>query len=81
MDYSAKSVAELKQICINNNIKGISGKSKTILIKMIEEYNEKNTNIETPENTTLQSFISMTELLNFDSSTDFGEYLSTINIY
>lgn len=45
MDYSAKSVAELKTICKDHKIKGISGKNKKQLIDMI---NGTNTSRESP---------------------------------
>ena len=35
-DYKSKSVAELKELCKQQNIKGISGKSKADLIKLLE---------------------------------------------
>ena len=74
MDYTVKNIVELKQICTKNKIKGISGKKKAELMQMIIDNDKKNTNIETPEilssishtteNTTLPSYISITELLN-----------------
>jgi len=36
MDYTKKTVAELKALCIERKIKGISGKRKTDLIAMLE---------------------------------------------
>lgn len=37
IDYTKKTVHELKALCKNLNIKGISGKSKTYIIDMIQE--------------------------------------------
>ena len=72
MDYTVKNIVELKQICTKNKIKGISGKKKAELMQMIIDNDKKNTNIETPEilssishtteNTTLPSYVSITEL-------------------
>ena len=36
MDYTKKSIPELKALCKERKIKGISGKSKTDLIAMLE---------------------------------------------
>ena len=36
MDYSKKTVPELKALCKERNIKGISGKNKSDLITMLE---------------------------------------------
>ena len=36
MDYNSKTIPELKEICKQKKIKGISGKSKSDLIKLLE---------------------------------------------
>lgn len=37
MNIKSKSIAELREICKNQNIKGFSGKSKYDLIKLLED--------------------------------------------
>jgi len=37
MDYSNKTIAQLKELCKERNIKGISGKKKQQLVEMLEE--------------------------------------------
>ena len=75
MDFSAKSIQELKEICRHQKIKGISGKSKANLIKMIEEHNNNSTVISSssviiledtiiPSISILPTTISISELLN-----------------
>ena len=69
MDYCLKTIGELKQICIQNNIKGISGKKKACLIKIIEENNVKLANTtqptaETIDDNILPSYLSIQNLLN-----------------
>ena len=39
MDFSKKTIQELKEICKHQKIKGLSNKSKENLIKMIEHHN------------------------------------------
>ncbi len=36
MEYNKKTISELKELCKQNNIKGITGKSKADLIKLLE---------------------------------------------
>ena len=47
MDYSAKSIKELKNICRERKIKGFSGKYCTELISLIQSKDVKNTIVET----------------------------------
>ena len=37
MEYSSKTLAELKELCKEQNIRGISGKPKAELVKLLAE--------------------------------------------
>jgi DNA modification methylase len=41
MDYSTRNTYELKQLCKERNIKGISGKTKSVLIDMLTTFDNK----------------------------------------
>jgi hypothetical protein len=40
MDYSKKTVAELKDICKERKITGISRKKKNVIINILNDYDE-----------------------------------------
>jgi site-specific DNA-methyltransferase (adenine-specific) len=74
MDFSNKTIQELKEICRNQKIKGISNKSKANLIKMIESHNNSTIissssviileDTITPSISILPTAISISDLLN-----------------
>jgi hypothetical protein len=37
MDYSLKTIPELKELCKENNIKGVSNKNKTYIISALNK--------------------------------------------
>lgn len=80
MDYSLKTIVELKQICIQNNIKGISGKNKACLIKIIEEnnINSSHSTVEIKDDNILPSYLSIENLLNTINLAECVEFMKKI---
>jgi len=64
MDYTKKTITELKELCKQKNIKGISGKSKTDLIALLQPPPPP------PETNATPTHLSLTDMLN---KVSFGE--------
>jgi len=58
MDYNKITVAKLKELCTQNNIKGLTGKSKKELIKLLEDLTKPSVN------TIVQTMPSTSDFLN-----------------
>jgi len=68
MDYTKKDIPELKLLCKQHKIKGVSGKSKTELIAMLQENQTSGVNLE-PE-TEKTNVLQLDDLIN---KVTFGE--------
>jgi site-specific DNA-methyltransferase (adenine-specific) len=68
MDYCKKTILELKEICSQHKIKGITGKKKNELIEMIKDYNLKKSNLEEANKQTIAQPLSDTNILHTQPS-------------
>ena len=91
MDYCKKTILELKEICSQHKIKGITGKKKNELIDMIKDYNLKYSNLEEAKKQTIaqhlshtntqhttQSYLSISELINKITLGDCIEFMKKL---
>lgn len=76
MDYSTKTVAELKELCKARGIKGVSGKSKADLVKLLEGPAQPAPIVLSPA--TAASEVDLTPLLNTVTFGDSLEMMKTI---
>lgn len=65
MDYNSKTIPELKELCKQKKIKGISGKSKTDLVKLLEGSSTTSTSIPIQDTiSTPEIPLNLTDMLN-----------------
>jgi len=63
MDYSTKSIPELKELCKQRKIKGISGKSKADLVKLLNASNPE-TLVSTSTESTNETTLNLNDMIN-----------------
>jgi site-specific DNA-methyltransferase (adenine-specific) len=63
MDYSTKTISELKELCKHKNIKGISGKSKSDLLKLLHSSNNIEV-VSTSTEPTTKTTLNLNDMIN-----------------